>query len=245
VPSPPDHAELVAFEDDDEDRTWVFDVTFLLSRWRCVYGCGCQGVAEAPAPELARGCCSFGAHYVDDDDRRRVEALADRLGPGDWQLRDVGRREGVTEVEEDGGVRTRLHDGACVLLNRPGFPGGPGCALHRAALERGARPMDWKPDVCWQLPLRRVDSTDEVGHVTSTVREWKRRDWGDGGEDFAWWCTEAPEAFTGGAPVLVEMHDELVALVGAPVVERLVAVLAARRPGTVLPHPVVRRRAGA
>ena len=60
-------------------------------------------------------------------------------------------------------------EGACIFLNRPGFAGGPGCALHRAALERGQAPMDLKPDVCWQLPLRREDTADPDGSVTSTV----------------------------------------------------------------------------
>ena len=59
-----------------------------------------------------------------------------------------------------------------------------GCALHIAALEAGERPMDWKPSVCWQVPLRLEHSTDESGHVTSRLREWKRRDWGEGGSDF-------------------------------------------------------------
>ena len=35
--------------------------------------------------------------------------------------------------------------------------------------------MALKPEICWQLPLRRLDSTDELGHVTTTLREWKRR----------------------------------------------------------------------
>ncbi|MCI4361418.1 MAG: hypothetical protein L3J91_06900, partial [Thermoplasmata archaeon] len=63
---------------------------------------------------------------------------------------------------------TRIVDEACIFLNRPGFPGGAGCALHRAALEQGERPLDWKPDVCWQLPLRREDSVGESGRVTTT-----------------------------------------------------------------------------
>ena len=52
-------------------------------------------------------------------------------------------------------LRTRLVDGACVFLNRPGFPGGTGCALHRMALREGLHPLLTKPDVCWQLPVRR------------------------------------------------------------------------------------------
>ena len=52
-PGPPaDAREWVSFEDPDEERTWVFDVTFLTSNWTCIYGNGCQGVLTEPAPEL-------------------------------------------------------------------------------------------------------------------------------------------------------------------------------------------------
>ncbi len=57
--------------------------------------------------------------------------------------------------------------------------------------------MDWKPDVCWQLPLRLEEKVDDNDHITKVLREWKRRDWGEGGFEFHWWCTEAPDAFVG------------------------------------------------
>jgi hypothetical protein len=105
--------------------------------------------------------------------------------------------------------------------------------------------MDWKPDVCWQLPLRRQDDTDEGGHVTSTVSQWDRRHWGDGGLDFHWWCTAAPEAFVGRRPVYREMGDELIGLCGGEVYRLIAAYLKARSaPGggaVPLPHPSVRR----
>jgi hypothetical protein len=246
VTVPEDVHEWVSFEDPDEDRTWIFDVTFLLSRWTCIFGRGCQGVLTEPSPEKAQGCCSYGAHYTDEEDRARVEAAAAELTDEQWQLARVGRRKGISVAERNGTWRTRVHDGACVMLNRPGFPGGPGCALHRAALDRDEEPLERKPDVCWQLPLRRVDTTDEAGHVTSTVREWKRRDWGEGGEEFAWWCTESPDAFSvpGEPTVLTGMKAELVALVGAQVHRRLLDAVAERLAagGTPLPHPAVRRR---
>ena len=110
---------------------------------------------------------------------------------------------------------TRLVDDACIFLNRVGFEGGVGCALHIAALEAGERPMDWKPSVCWQVPIRLEHSTDESGHVTSRLREWKRRDWGEGGDDFGWWCTEEPDAFVGSQPLYVSAKDDIVELVGA------------------------------
>ena len=235
--------EWVSFPDLAEERTWVFDVTFLLSGWHCLYGAGCQGVLTGPAPELEQGCCSYGAHLTDDDDSARVLAAAGRLTASQWQFRNRGRRGGMVTTEADGTMVTRLVDGACIFLNRPGFAGGAGCALHRAALETGQRPMDLKPDVCWQLPLRREDRTEDDGHVTSTVSQWDRRHWGDGGGEFHWWCTAAPEAFGGKKAVYRMLRDELIGLCGAEPYRHLAAYLDARvGSGAVpLPHPAVRR----
>ena len=234
--------EWISFEDPEEDRTWIFDLTFLLSRWSCIYGRGCPGIDDAPAPELQIGCCSHGAFFTDDDDRTAVEEAVAALTPRQWQLAGVAARRGLL-ARSDGAWRTRVHQGACILLNRAGFPGGAGCALHQAALEAGREPMELKPMVCWQVPLRRVDSTDELGHVTSTVREWKRRDWGEGGQEFHWWCTEQAEAFSGSATVMSTMASELAAMVGRPVYELLVDAVARRSATTtLLPHPALRSR---
>ncbi len=236
--------EWVSFEDPDEDRTWVFDVTFLTSRWTCIYGRGCQGVLTEPAPELVHGCCSYGAHFVDAADVRRVEQVAATLTSKEWQFRGRAERKGITRTTKKGETVTRLVDGACIFLNRPGFPTGPGCALHQAALSRGERPLDLKPEVCWQLPLRREDQVADDGHVTSTLGQWDRRHWGAGGEEFAWWCTESHEAFVGTKPVYEEMADELVAMTSKKVHRTLTAYLEdrRRRVRAPLPHPAVRRR---
>ena len=241
---PDDLHEWVSFEDPDENRTWVFDLTFLLSRWTCIYGRGCPGIApDGPAPELEIGCCSHGAYFSDEADRARIEEVAATLGDDEWQFAPVGRRKGIVARAAGGSSRTRLQDGACIMLNRAGFPGGAGCALHQAAQRRGRTIMELKPEVCWQVPLRRVDSTDEVGHVTSTVREWKRRDWGEGGQEFHWWCIEEAEAFVGQETVLSSMAAELDHLVGPAVHQRLLAAVAERHvTTTVLPHPAVRPR---
>jgi hypothetical protein len=99
--------------------------------------------------------------------------------------------------------------------------------------------MDLKPDVCWQLPLRREDTDDGGGHITSVVGEWGRRQWGPGGAQFHWWCTEAPEAFVGRQPVYLAMAEELKAMVGEEVFGRLRAELDRRRQRARLPlkHP--------
>lgn len=239
----PDTAhELVSFEDDDEQRTWVFDVTFLVSNWTCIFGRGCVGVLTGPAAEQVQGCCSYGAHFADDEDVARVEAAAAGLTGDQWQFRAQGLRRGVTKTSRTGERTTRLVQDACVFLNRPGFERGPGCALHQVAIQRGVPPLTLKPDVCWQLPLRREDRDEGDGRVTSTIAQWDRRHWGAGGEEFHWWCTEAPDAFVGHQPVYAAMREELLALVGEAVYSRLVAYLQARTAsGTPLPHPAVRR----
>jgi hypothetical protein len=237
--APPEGAhDWVSFPDPEEDRTWVVDVTFLLSRWRCIFGDGCQGVLTGPAPELVQGCCSYGAHFIDDEDVERVKQAAATLTPAEWQFHQ-GDVIDVVESGEDDATVTRLVDGACIFLNRLGFAAGPGCALHSAALGRGERPMDLKPTVCWQLPLRREDEVDGTGHVTSVVRQWDRRHWGEGGFDFHWWCTEAPEAFTGQQAVYESMADELREMVGPDVHPIIVAELERRRaaPAPALVHP--------
>ena len=240
---PEDLHEYISFDDPHEDRTWVFDVTFLLSNWSCIYGAGCEGVLTGPASELAQGCCSYGAHFIDADDRDSIEPYVARLTADQWQHRAKGRRGGWHTTDADGTMVTRLVDGACIFLNRPGFAGGIGCALHSAALAAGERPLDWKPDVCWQLPLRLHEHTDDHGHITSTLREWKRRDWGDGGFEFHWWCTDDSAAFVGRQPTFEYLHDEITELTGAAVYELMAAQLRKHRTKpVVLPHPAARKR---
>jgi hypothetical protein len=250
MPNPPESGkhrrrpvhEWVSFEDGHGD-TYVFDLTFLVSGWTCIFGQGCLGVLDGPAPEMEQGCCSYGAHFSDKDDIRRVRKAMKRLTAADWQLKAEARRLGGALTKNDEGITvSRLVDDACIFLNRPDFPGGAGCALHRAALAAGERPLDWKPDVCWQLPLRLDHHTDDNGHTTYTLREWKRRDWGDGGEDFHWWCTEDHLAFRDRRPVYVTLRDEITELVGGDMYEQLAAHARSRRPATFLPHPAVRKK---
>jgi hypothetical protein len=242
--APADTHEWVSFEDPDEQRTWFFDVTFLLSRWTCIFGAGCQGVLTGPTPELEQGCCSYGAHFTGPEDLARLRREAKTLGPEQWQFRNVGRRRGITQIGADGTRTTRLVADACVFLNRPGFPGGAGCALHRGALEEGRPPLERKPDVCWQLPLRREDKVEDDGRVTSTIRQWDRRHWGDGGAEFAWWCTEAPEAFVASEPVYRHMASEIRAMTSPAAYGLLESYLDGRAGRASLPHPVVRRAPG-
>lgn len=249
LPQPSDRHEWISFEDPDEDRTWVIDATFLLSSWTCIFGRGCQGVLDADATELSQGCCSYGAHFLDADDVETVKKSSARLSDDQWQFRKVAKKTGWIDTDADTGDQvTLVHEDACIFLNRPGFARGAGCALHVGALDAGERPMDWKPDVCWQVPLRLEEHTDTHGHVTSTLREWKRRDWGDAGQEFHWWCTDDKSAFVGDKPVYKELENEISELVEPHIYPLIVAQLkefAKRRAKAVaLPHPAVRKKKG-
>lgn len=238
----PDQAhEWFSYEDDDGD-TYLFDVSFFASNYRCIFGEGCQGVLNESAPELEQGCCSYGAHFVDKDDRRKLEAAAQRLTSDHWQFKGVAaKRGGPIKKNKAGEWTTRLVEDACIFLNRPGFQAGAGCALHTAALEMGERPLDWKPEVCWQVPLRLTEAVEESGHRVFTLREWKRRDWGEGGAEFHWWCTEEPDAFVDHRAAYETLRDEMVEMVGEEPYEKLVEYLESRRQTVFLPHPAVRR----
>ncbi len=164
------------------------------------------------------GCCTLGAHFSDKADRERVKKFAKRLPTAGWQFAEVGRREGVVMRDGDGDRQTRTVDGACVFLNRPGFPGGAGCALHNYAADNGLMPLETKPDVCWQLPIRRSFEDRELPDGTKqsivVVSEFDRRGWGPGGHDLNWYCSGNTEAHVGPDPVYLSERDTLVALMG-------------------------------
>ena len=241
--SPSDAHEWVSFEDEKEERTWRFDLTFLESNWNCIFGNGCQGVLTGPTPELVQGCCSYGAHLVDKADANNVRAKAKLLTDEEWQFKNVAPKDVISRTK-DGEMITVLQDDACIFLNRVGFEGGPGCAFHVAAANHGESYVGWKPEVCWQVPLRREDEGDDDDHITTSIGQWDRRHWGEGGAEFHWWCTEAPEAFTGKYRVVDSMKDELIAMAGKKNYGKLLAYMDERAERTVagvaLPHPTLR-----
>jgi hypothetical protein len=228
---------------DPADAGQVFrcDLTWLTSRWTCIFGMGCKGIyADRPDD----GCCTLGAHFSDKDDEKRVARHVKELTAEDWQHRRVSRRDGGWVETDDEGVRkTRVVDGACIFLNRPGFPAGAGCALHALALRTGRHPLETKPDVCWQLPVRRtyrtVERPDDTSYLEVTIGEYDRRGWGPGGHDLDWYCSGNTEAHVGADPVYVSYGPELRELMGEQAYAELAAVcearLASRRP--VAAHP--------
>lgn len=226
---------------DDDSERFKCDLTWLTSSWTCIFGAGCQGIYAGRPDD---GCCTLGAHFADKADEKRVRTFVKLLTPAEWQLHAVGSRKGGwVDVDDDGARKTAVHDGACVFLNRPGFAGGEGCALHGWALRNGRHPLETKPDVCWQLPVRRlyreVERSDQTSYTEVTITEYDRRGWGAGGHDLDWYCSGNTEAHVGKAPVYLSSAPELTELMGQSAYDVLARhcaeFLAARQPLTL--HP--------
>jgi hypothetical protein len=245
------------FDPADAEHLIRADLTWLCSRWTCIFGRGCHGTVEGQADT---GCCNHGAYFSDKADEQRVRAFAAELTPQQWQFHDIGHREAkkgklaITVKEQLGEdelrAKTRVVDGACIFANRDGFAGGIGCALHGLALANGLNPLETKPEVCWQLPVRReqvwVDRPDETRILVSTVAEFDRRGWGEGGHDLDWYCTSSPEAHVGHEPMFESYGPELVALIGEPAYAELARICRERtKLGLVAVHPATAAAAAA
>ncbi|MDP4676850.1 MAG: hypothetical protein ACYYNF_09355 [Actinomycetes bacterium] len=195
------------------------DLTWLTSRYSCIFGRGCRGIDDT-AP-LA-GCCSLGAHFSDAADEKRVKSWVKKLTKADWEHYKTGHKSGFAEEVKSGpdkGERkTRVVKGACIFHNSPDFAGGYGCALHHLAEREGVSFVETKPEVCWQVPMRRAFDTEELPDGTEreivTITEYDRRAWGAGGHDLDWYCSGNTEAHTASEPVYLTHRDELVALMG-------------------------------
>jgi hypothetical protein len=208
---------------DDETEMFRIDLTWLTSRWQCIFGQGCPGIyADRPDD----GCCTLGAHFADAADEKRVRKAVKQLDKDSWQYYKEAKKHGWVELEDAETVtpgaepdrKTRVVDGACIFLNRPGFAGGEGCALHHLAERQGQHFSKTKPDVCWQLPTRRqfreVTRTDGTNYTEVSIGEYSRDGWGPGGHDLDWYCTANTEAHNAPEPVYITNKPELVELMG-------------------------------
>jgi hypothetical protein len=213
----------------DDEQVFRCDLTWLTSSYTCIFGQGCPGI-YATSPD--NGCCTLGAHFSDADDQKRVAAHVRELTPENWQFHPGRRvkRDDWVDHDDEGEAKTRTveHDGqsACVFHNRPGFATGAGCALHGLALAQGREPLETKPDVCWQLPIRRtfrtVERQDDTSYTEVTITEYDRRGWGPGGHDLDWYCSGNTEAHVAVEPLYVTNAAELTELMGAPAYDALV-----------------------
>src|SRR3984957_15229882 len=107
------------------ETIWRFDRAFLLSNWKCIWGEGCLGIENEPAEHLGLGCCSVGADLGDEDEARMISALAATLPPERFEFRTAAGGGGI--FKDESRLHTRVVEGACIFLNRPGFAGGAGC----------------------------------------------------------------------------------------------------------------------
>lgn len=232
------------FDPDNPSHLIRADMTWLGSRWTCIFGAGCHGIIKDRADE---GCCSHGAYFTDKDDQKRVKGFVKQLTPDQWERhpgRTVTKNDWIEYDELDGEQRakTKALDDGCVFLNRRGSKQGLGCALHKLGLEQGRHPLETKPDVCWQLPMRRtqewVTRPDDTKILVSSLEEFDRRGWGEGGHDLHWWCTSSPEAHVANEALYITYAAEIIALIGQNAYDAL-AKLAKERldQGLVAPHP--------
>ncbi|GAA1031609.1 hypothetical protein GCM10009557_27470 [Virgisporangium ochraceum] len=237
--------EWLEFTDPANDSHVIkADLTWLLSRWTCIFARGCHGIVKGAA---ANGCCSHGAFFTDGDDEKRVKKAVKRLTPLTWQhhRRGFSNWTEMDTIDGENPARRTAVQGPgkpCVFHNDATFPGGGGCALHGQALRDGVHPLEYKPDVCWQLPIRRDQDwskrADGSQILVSTLSEFDRRGWGEGGHDLHWWCTSSPEAHVGSQYLYLEYEPELTALIGKAAYGKLAELCAKRAElGLVAPHP--------
>ena len=104
------------------------------------------GLLNALAADPARAA-AFGAKLTQDSERygkeaEDISAIAQFLGMSEW---DFIQRYTRLRPNRQGLALTETETGACVFLNRPGFEGGAGCALHLAALDLDESPVGLKP----------------------------------------------------------------------------------------------------
>jgi len=227
----------------DPNHLIAADLTWLLSHWTCMFGtASCHGIEPGRETD---GCCSHGAFLSDSDDKKRLKKAVAKLTDDDWQFRSKGLgKKGYLEeddLDDEPALRTRRYEGACIFLNRPGFPGGEGCALHAMALRTGVEPLTVKPDVCWQLPVRRtqewIERPDGEQILRTTIGEYDRRGWGAGGLDLQWYCTGSPEAHVGAQQVWQSYAPELTELLGEQAYAALARECEARQGRLVAVHP--------
>lgn len=214
----------VEFADPAEENQVIrADLTWLTSNWMCIFGNGCKGI-YATSPDA--GCCTLGAHFSDKADEKRTEKWAKKLTSDDWANKKIADKKGITAKDNAGDRKTRVVNGACIFQNPPDFPGGSGCALHHLAAREGVSFVETKPEVCWQVPMRRsyASYTRPDGVEISVVQlsEYERRSWGAGGEDFDWYCSANTEAHVSDKYVYQSNRDEIIALIGQAAYEILV-----------------------
>jgi hypothetical protein len=229
----------------DESEMMRCDLTWLTSSYTCIFGQGCQGIYKT-SPDV--GCCTLGAHFADKEDEARTASYVAQLDETLWQFRPDKakvKKSDWVDVDEDGERKTMVveYDGqeACVFHNREDFHLGAGCALHALAFVLEKNPLETKPDVCWQLPIRRtfrnVKRADGTEYTEVSIQEYDRRGWGPGGHDLDWYCSGNTEAHVATEPLYLTSAAELTELMGKAAYDTLVEKCKQALSNQIAPHP--------
>jgi hypothetical protein len=204
------------YEEIDAGETiWRFEKDFFTSNWTCIWGKGCKGIDVAEDTTKNFGCCSLGCELDGVEEAMNLSAYAAMIPQHLFQFSAEAKTNGIFANEKNSA--TRVIDGACIFLNRNGFSGGTGCALHLGALHFEESITEWKPSVCWQLPIKVDWEMREDNVEVATVHRWDRKAWGEVGDDMAWCCTEGSEAYCGESRVIDSLSEEIAGIVGEPV----------------------------
>jgi hypothetical protein len=217
---------------ENDDEIFKCDLTWLTSYWNCIFGNGCQGIDKA---QPDHGCCSDGAYYFNKEDEARVTEAAKKLIPAMWQNYSTARKGGkftISEIGLDKDRKTKTVNNTCIFFNEAKFSKEYfGCALHHLAIKEGKHFIETKPDICWQLPLRRSwEKREEVdkNYDIVVIGEYTREAWGEGGADMDWYCSSNTEAHRGAEPIYLSNKTELIAMMNPKAYEILTSLCDAR-----------------
>ena len=219
----------------DADQVFRCDLTWLTSRYHCIFGQGCKGIyADAPDTGLlhpGRALRRQGRRAAGRGLRRAARPDAVAVPAGAARSARTTGSTGTTRATARRGSSSTTASRRASSTTATDFATGAGCALHSLALRQGRNPLETKPDVCWQLPIRRtfrtVERQDDTSYTEVSIGEYDRRGWGPGGHDLDWYCSGNTEAHTAPDPLYVTNEAELVELMGRPAYDELVDALRA------------------
>lgn len=187
---------------------FLLDMEFLLSSYECKWGNGCKGI-NTSRPDL--GCCANGA-YLTDEDYELLNRRVPLLTSDEWQHMTPDFIEVVKERKfglnrKSGERKTAIQNpsdwlSGCVFANDADYEGGAGCALHIAAMNRGENFIDWKPEICWQMPLI-ASFVDEMETWLIHMFHWEL------GVDHEWFCEHDEFMWVAERPLYQTMSAEL------------------------------------
>ena len=192
-----------------------------LSTWTCIFGNGCHGVLTGPAARARAGLLHLRRPLHRRAPTASVERHAERAHPTSGSSRRRPTQGGIVAPRTTTARgSTRVVDGACIFLNRPGFPGGARLRPPRAGAAAGRATA--------RLEARRVLAAPAAprGAPTTTATSPRRCASGSAATG-----ATAASSSTGGAPTaprpssastrLRTMRDEIVEMIGEPVYELL------------------------